>query len=154
MIASDSYLIPHDLSRVFIGFTGHRYEHFDEGVLHQLANFYPNATWIHGGAIGFDLQVDKIAREHHFSPIVIRPDYQKHLPHIAPILRNYQIVDQCNFLIAGWDGRRKGGTFRTVEYAEHKNIKVYVLKPNQRYHLVAIRGEMIEIAESRIVHES
>lgn len=47
-----------------IGFTGHRNKITDPDELRQLETDYPGATWIHGGAIGFDTQVNTVALEH------------------------------------------------------------------------------------------
>lgn len=57
----------------FIGFTGHRDAICKVEDLAQIHEDYPDAIWIHGGAIGFDMFVDKYARSHGLSPIIETP---------------------------------------------------------------------------------
>lgn len=105
-----------------IGFTGHRDCVTTDAELDRIAAMYPGAVWVHGGAIGFDTQVDKYAKAHGLpEPEVIRPEYKKYDPMVAPIMRNYVIVDTCDALIVCYDGwRLSGGTYRTKKYAQAK----------------------------------
>jgi hypothetical protein len=41
--------------------------------------------------------------------------------------RNKQIVDNCDFLIAFWDGK-SGGTKMTINYAKQQNKKIKIIK--------------------------
>ena len=88
---------------------------------------YPGAEWVHGGARGFDTQVDTIAKELGKTATVIRPDYNRYPPKIAPLERNKIIVDTVDLLVACYDGRKKGGTYQTVNYAEGRNVVVYLM---------------------------
>lgn len=108
------------MSTFFVGFTGHRDRFTDLKDLAKILSLYPGAIWVHGGAKGFDTQVNDFAKGNGFTPIVIPPDYLRHKnqPKSAPIMRNYVIVDLCNALVACWDGRLEGGTYRTIQYAE------------------------------------
>ena len=45
-----------------IGFTGHRDKMVYEHTLNHIASKYPGATWVHGGAKGFDSQVENYAK--------------------------------------------------------------------------------------------
>lgn len=45
-------------------FTGHRNRFANPADLEKVAADYPGATWMHGGAIGLDSQVDSYARAH------------------------------------------------------------------------------------------
>jgi hypothetical protein len=103
-----------------IGFTGHRNRHTDESELDRIAAMYPGAVWVHDDAkSGFDAQVKAYAIAHGIEQAPILPDYKKYLDKVAPIMRNYQIVDTTERLIACYDGvRQKGGTFYTVDYAQ------------------------------------
>lgn len=120
-----------------IAFTGHRDKTAPPADLEMIYAQYPNATWIHGGAMGFDSQVSLFAATHNIPQIMIRPDYGAHSKS-APLVRNRQIVDQGDLLVACYDGRKSGGTFYTVRYAQ-KRIPVHILRPvqNQKEELVA-----------------
>lgn len=116
---------------MIIGFTGHR----DRiTTLLELAEIYvqfPDAQWVHGDArFGFDAQVKAFAEQHGISVKGYPPDYQKYIkvPKYAPIARNHEkIVDPCDILVACYDGRKKGGTFDTVNYALKLNKPVIYL---------------------------
>lgn len=112
-----------------IGFTGHRDKIAKVADLQALRDQYPNATWIHGGAGGFDTQVDGFAKAHGIICRVMRPNYARH-GKSAPLVRNREIVDGCQLLIACYDGRKSGGTYYTITYAQ-KRIPVHILSPVQ-----------------------
>jgi len=111
-----------------ISFTGHRDKRVNPDVLAEIAARYPGATWIHGGAGGFDAQVSKFARAHGISQVCIRPDYQRN-GRGAPFIRNREIVNLSPVLFACYDGRNTGGTCYTVNYARKSGKNVVVLKP-------------------------
>jgi hypothetical protein len=110
-----------------IGFTGHRDCHTTEAELDKIANLYHGALWVHGGALGFDTQVDEYAKAHKIGYYTIRPDYQTYAPHVAPIMRNYQIVNFVDLLVVCWDARQSGGTYRTQRYARSKGKPIIMV---------------------------
>jgi hypothetical protein len=96
-----------------------------------LAQEFPGAIWIHGGAPGFDLQVNTLAahvgKRYGIQTWIWRPDYQHYPPKLAPIVRNFAMIDwRPDLLVTLWDGRRYGGTWRTRQYALD-----WVLRPEQ-----------------------
>jgi hypothetical protein len=110
---------------MIISFTGHRDRRANSAELFTIEAEYPGATWVHGGAVGFDSQVDDVAKDLGKSEangllVVIKPDYARYSSKVAPIMRNFVIVDRGDILYALWDGRKAGGTYRTVQYAEEK----------------------------------
>ena len=111
---------------MIILFTGHRDKFMIASTLETLAKVYANDIWLHGGAMGFDMQVSKYARQHSIQQRIIRPDYDTYSSKQAPIIRNKQMVDMCNIVIACYDGRLTGGTKFTVDYAR-KNGKIVML---------------------------
>lgn len=115
---------------MLIGFTGHRDWLCNEQSLLRLEERYPGATWIHGGAEGFDTQVNEVAlrlgKVLGDTLIVIRPDYSRYHPKQAPLFRNMDIVNRCDLLIACYDGRRTGGTCQCANYAKGKKPVEYV----------------------------
>ncbi len=126
-----------------IGFTGHRDKLAPQGSLNSLTKEYPDAVWYHGGAKGFDTQVETFAVEHGIKTKVVPPLYDKihpiydHPPSafvkpwnlIAPLERNKVIVKCANLLIALWDGRESGGTYFTIMYAFKHHKKVGFIRP-------------------------
>lgn len=116
-----------------IGFTGHRNRSANKESLLRFELRYPGATWVHGGAEGFDTQVQETALELGKvlgeTIIVIYPDYDAYPPNVAPLKRNELIVDKAQLLIACYDGRKRGGTFYTINYARRQGIPVEIVIP-------------------------
>lgn len=110
-----------------IGFTGHRNRRAKEGELETVHAQYPNKIWVHGGADGFDTQVDKYANAHGIRCTVLKPDYKGHVDHYAPLERNEVIVDVTSMLVACFDGRNYGGTRYTINYAKRLNRSIWYL---------------------------
>lgn len=98
-----------------IGFTGHRNAITTVKALEKIAKKFPGAVWVHGGAGGFDSQVERWAQAHGITTEVRRPDYSK--GRAAPLIRNREIVSSVDVLFACWDGRARGGTAYTVSQA-------------------------------------
>lgn len=109
-----------------IAFTGHRNKIAAITELEQIAARFSDAEWVHGGAIGFDTQVQTIARDLKIPTIIIRPDYAK-FSKVAPLVRNRDIVDSADILVALYDGRNSGGTKYTIDYAIKKGKQVIFL---------------------------
>lgn len=110
-----------------IGFTGHRNRRAKAGELETIHEQYPNKIWVHGGAPGFDTQVDKYAEANDIRCIVLRPDYGKFPGYIAPLKRNDVVVDVTGLLVCCFDGRYRGGTRYTINYAKKKNKSIWCL---------------------------
>lgn len=111
-----------------IAFTGHRDKTAPDNLFTDLALEFPGATWVHGGAIGFDSQVEAAAKQHRIITEVIRPDYKSH-GRGAPLVRNKTIVDSCELLVACFDGRTTGGTVFTINYARRRLLPVRLINP-------------------------
>jgi len=119
---------------MIIGFTGHRNSTCDPSILEDLATEFPGATWVHGGAVGFDTQVSAFAVAHAIAEIILRPDYDRYGSKLAPILRNKDIVARSELLIACYDGRKKGGTFATLEEARRRGVTIRRHSPIEYLH--------------------
>lgn len=117
------------MSAFYISFTGHRDKFCADGELDRIAKRYPGGVWVHGGAAGFDGQVQYFAERNRIPTLVIRPDYEKYKGKQAPIMRNQEIVDLGNILVACYDGRKTGGTFFTVNYARKVGKHIEYVKP-------------------------
>ena len=77
--------------------------------------FMPDVI-ISGGAIGIDTLARKFAEQNNIPIIEFLPEYPKY-GRKAPLMRNIQIVENCDFVIALWDGKSLGTKF-TLDYAK------------------------------------
>lgn len=107
----------------YIGFSGHRDRLVIPSELDLIARLYPGATWVHGGAKGIDTQVRQYAERHGIQCLTVAPAYDLYPGKLAPLKRNELIVDICERVFVGWDGRRYGGTFYTYTYAVERARK-------------------------------
>lgn len=118
---------------MIIGFTGHRDKLCNNDSLFRIEERYPGATWVHGGAFGFDSQVNDVAlalgKVLGDTLIVIRPDYKRYASKVAPLVRNTTIVDMSDLMVACFDGRRKGGTHHCVGYAKYSKKPIEYVTP-------------------------
>lgn len=112
------------MNKTIIAFTGHRDKHTNEDFFDCLP---ADALWVHGGAIGFDTQVENYAKKHGIKTKVIRPDYERY-GRSAPLIRNKEIVQDADLLVACYDGRERGGTYYTIRLAKSMNIPVRITK--------------------------
>ena len=71
---------------------------------------------ISGGAIGVDTLARQFAEQNNIPIIEFLPEYPKY-GRKAPLMRNIQIVENCDFVIAFWDGKSPGTKF-TIYYAQ------------------------------------
>ena len=71
---------------------------------------------ISGGAVGVDFSVAQFAKSRGLKLTEILPDYKRYR-RVAPIKRNYTIVDMADEVIAFWDGKSRG-TLSVIKYAE------------------------------------
>lgn len=71
---------------------------------------------VSGGAIGPDRMGERYAKEKGIPCTVFKPDWNKH-GNSAGILRNQDIVDASDMVVAVWDGLSKG-TKNVLERAE------------------------------------
>lgn len=81
---------------------------------------------ISGGARGVDTLAEDYARRHGLPFVCFLPDYERY-GHRAPLVRNRQIVDSADTVVALWDGRSRG-TMYTVAYAKKTGKKVFLYK--------------------------
>lgn len=72
-------------------------------------------TIVSGGAKGADTYARLFAQQHNLKLIEFLPDYEKYGRN-APLIRNKQIVEECDCLIAFWDGKSRGTKY-TLDYA-------------------------------------
>jgi uncharacterized phage-like protein YoqJ len=57
-------------------------------------------------------------------------------------LRNRAMVDNCDLLVAAWNGKRSGGTFNAVRYAEKIGRRIVHVDPTRRLTTRKIKVEV------------
>ena len=95
--------------------------------LPDLAAYLPSDTSeiVSGGACGVDTDAAEYARLHGLRLTEFRPDYDT-FGHAAPLLRNLQIIDYCDIVLAFWDGHSRGTAF-VIDHCRrlHKPLRVF-----------------------------
>lgn len=84
---------------------------------------------VSGGAKGVDACAAAYAREHGIKLTEILPEYERY-GRAAPIVRNREIVDYADEVVAFWDGKSKG-TLSVINYAKKANKKCLVVMCDQ-----------------------
>lgn len=95
------------------------------GNLEAVLNVSENDTIISGGAKGIDTLAANYAKEKKINLIEFLPDYKKN-GRAATFIRNREIVDNSNVVVAFWNGKSKGTKY-TLDYARKKNKRIIVV---------------------------
>jgi len=112
---------------MIVMFTGHRDKTVSSAELEKVISELAPDSCIHGGARGFDTTAELCAAKLGIPTVKYAPDYKKY-GRPAPLVRNREMVEKCNAIIAYYDGRKSGGTFYTIEYARKLNKPIYFVK--------------------------
>jgi predicted Rossmann fold nucleotide-binding protein DprA/Smf involved in DNA uptake len=97
----------------------------DAAAITRAVSSFSEATEIvSGGADGADTIAATVARNLGLGLVEIRPDYLRHGKG-APLVRNREIVDLADVVLAFWDGKSRG-TMHAVNYARKKGKVVHV----------------------------
>lgn len=93
----------------------------------------PIGKIVSGGAKGVDKFAEDYATRNKIPKDIIKPDYQKYAPHVAPIMRNTTIVERIDKLLAIWD-QQSPGTQDTIQKArdQGKYVKLHTYKDKTR----------------------
>ncbi|KQC03742.1 MAG: hypothetical protein APR54_02340 [Candidatus Cloacimonas sp. SDB] len=83
-------------------------------------------TIISGGAPGTDAMAKRYAAENEIDFLEFPPQYDKFGPE-AKHYRDRQIVDNCDMVLAFWDGNCEGTSY-TIDYARKIKKKVIIKK--------------------------
>lgn len=80
---------------------------------------------VSGGAKGADHLAEQWANEKQIKTLIFKPDWNTH-GRKAGFMRNLQIIDSCDSVVAFWDGESKG-TKHSLDYAKKigKGVTVY-----------------------------
>nr|DAU42882.1 MAG TPA: Protein of unknown function (DUF2493) [Caudoviricetes sp.] len=95
------------------------------GNLEAILNVSKDDTIISGGAKGIDTLAANYAKENNLNLIEFLPDYKKN-GRAATFIRNREIVDNSNVVVAFWNGNSKGTKY-TLDYARKKNKRIIVV---------------------------
>ena len=95
----------------------------------DLAKYIPeNASVIlSGGAKGIDTLAEQYARERGIPTEILLPNYAL-FGKSAPLIRDRQIVDRADLVVAIWDGKSPGTRY-TIEYAKSQSVPVRLFIP-------------------------
>ena len=106
-----------------IAIIGSRDLHID-----NLGDYLPDGVTeiVSGGAKGIDSDAEAYSMVNNLKMTVFLPDYNRY-KRGAPIIRNKQIVDYSDEVIAFWDGISKG-TKSVIDYCMKTGKKVTVVK--------------------------
>lgn len=88
---------------------------------------YTITELVSGGAVGVDRLGERWAKENGVPIAKFIPDWNKYLKR-AGFVRNEQMVNYADALIAVWDGTSRG-TKHTIDLARRKGIPVFVHTP-------------------------
>ena len=91
-----------------------------------LKNKFPNVEIVSGCASGADALGERFANEFNFGLRKFPADWNKYGRAAGPI-RNTQMAEYADALIAFWDGKSRG-TKNMIEQAEKNNLLVRVIK--------------------------
>ncbi len=79
---------------------------------------------VSGGANGVDTLAEHWAKRHHIEYVAYLAQWEK-FGKRAGILRNHEMIEFCDVLIAFWDGLSKG-TLDTINYAHELGVPTYL----------------------------
>lgn len=84
-----------------------------------------NPEIVSGGAIGADTFAKALAIKNNFKYTEFLPDWKKFGKSAGPI-RNRQIVEYSDLIIAFWDGQSRG-TLSSIEFARELNKPIFII---------------------------
>jgi len=87
----------------------------------------PDICFVSGGCkTGADNLIERYCNDNNLPILIFYPDYYQYSKR-APLVRNQEIVDNSDMLIAFWDGESRG-TKHTIDLAEKKGIPSRIVK--------------------------
>lgn len=97
----------------------------------DLTPYIPEDTTeiVSGGAKGVDTVAGNYALRHNIKLTEIKPEYEKY-GKIAPLLRNLDIIDRSDLVLAFWDGKSHGTKF-VIDNCKKLGVKVRVFTPTE-----------------------
>ncbi|QHN71449.1 hypothetical protein [Mollivirus kamchatka] len=117
------------VSLAVVGSRGFKDEGLINDVLSNVCQEYNVGRIVSGGATGPDTIGASYAQAHDMPILIHRPDWStgRH----AGLVRNSQIVEDADVILAFWDGTSRG-TKDTISKARKANKRVIIVKPSGR----------------------
>jgi hypothetical protein len=99
--------------------------HFLKTALNKISGI---TTIVSGAAEGTDKMAARYALEYNIKLLEFPPDFENFGTE-ANHIRDRRIVENCDFIIAFWDGKCEGTKY-TLDYAKEKGIDVSIINVN------------------------
>lgn len=98
----------------------------------DLSKYLPEGTTelVSGGAPGVDTVAQRYADKTGMPIKVFRPRYDIYHPKRAPLMRNLEIIDYADIVLAFWDGKSRGTKF-VIDNCKSRGKKVQVFIQNK-----------------------
>jgi hypothetical protein len=94
------------------------------GLLHEFK--LKPSTIISGGAQGVDTGAEWAADKMDINFVLFLPDYNKYHKRKAPLMRNIEMAEAGDVLLAIWDGK-SGGTQHMMSQMRKRNKPIYLV---------------------------
>lgn len=96
--------------------------------LQDLSKYLPDDTdeIVSGGARGIDSCAARFAKEHGLKLREFLPNYER-FGHKAPLLRNLEIIEYADLVLAFWDGESRGTRF-VIENCRKTNTPIRIFR--------------------------
>jgi hypothetical protein len=98
----------------------------DYELVKETLKYYTITLLVSGGAKGADSFGERYANENNIETLIFKPDWDKH-GKAAGMIRNTDIVNNADTIIAFWDGESKG-TKDSITKAEKKGKNIIIVK--------------------------
>lgn len=96
----------------------------DFSLLKDVLDAHGPMQLVSGGAKGADALAELYAKQNGLEVQLFKPDW-KMFGRGAGVIRNRQIVESSDYVIAFWDGKSRG-TKSSIDYARKQNKMVYI----------------------------
>ena len=103
----------------------YRFTHLPSHRHRGIAKVHP-WYYVSGGAKGADTYAREFAKKKGLKLIEYFPNYDKYGKGV-PLERNKLIVEECDCVLAFWDGQSHGTKF-TLDYAKEKNKPIKIIQ--------------------------
>lgn len=100
--------------------------HFMKVSMKEIHSKYKIDTIVSGGAFGADALAEHYAKWKRLKYKIHRPDWKKY-GKPAGFIRNKLIINDCDILVAFWDGTSKG-TLSSINLAKEQNKPTFIYK--------------------------
>lgn len=106
---------------------------FLKQTVNSLSNIKSITHIVSGGANGADTLAEKYCLENELELIIFLPDWKKY-GRSAGMIRNKDIINTCDIVIAFWDGKSRG-TENSIKLArtKHNKKECYVINYEDGY---------------------